>query len=114
MKNEIIQLCLNADLRCSHDGLSDMLKKNFKIDTMKLDAGEYVVCVNSAKTIVKIFTGGNVIAHYKSPHGMIDLRTLKSIPKFFNGRSFNYEGALGDTIRKEIRERLEKSRGKTN
>lgn len=105
MKNEIIRLCLNADLRCSHDGLSSMLKSSFKIDTAKLEAGEYVVCVNSAKTIVKIFTGGNNICHHKSRKGAIDMRTLKEIPRFFNGRSFNYDGAVGELIRKEIREK---------
>lgn len=103
MKNEITRLVLNADLRCSHDGLSEMLKKTFKLETNDLEPGEYVVCVNSAKTIVKIFAAGNVIAHYKSPRGMINLKTLRLIPKFFNGRALDYDGALGEVIRKEIR-----------
>lgn len=103
IKNKIIRCVFNADLRCSHVGLSEMLKKNFSIETAKLEIGEFIICVNTAKTIVKIYAAGHTIAHYKSPNGSINLKTLALIPKYFNGRSFNYEGALGETIRKEIR-----------
>ena len=103
MTNKIIRCVFNADLRCSHEGLSEMLKLDFNIDTAKLSDGEYAICVNSAKTIVKIYAGGNTIAHYKSPRGRIDMRTLALIPKHFNGRALNYEDALEELLRKEIR-----------
>ena len=100
--NKIIRCVFNADLRCAHDGLSQMLKKSFKIDTGALEVGEYVVCINSAKTIVKIYAAGNTIAHYKSTRGRIDLKTLQYIPRYFNGAKFNYEGALLEAVLKEL------------
>lgn len=104
MKNHILRCVFNADMRCSHDGLSAMLKKNFDIDTALLERGEYVVCINTAKTIVKVYASGNTIAHHKSLKGQINLKTLTLIPKVFNGRSFSYEDALERVIRKEIRQ----------
>lgn len=104
MLNSILRVVFNADLRCSHEGLSAMLKANFKIDTAKLEPGQYIVCVNTAKTIVKIYAAGNTIAHHRSLRGQINMKTLKYIPKYFNGRSFDYDGALEQTIRKELRD----------
>jgi hypothetical protein len=102
-KNKILRCVFGADMRAAHAGLSSMLEKNFDIKTENLEAGEYVVCINKAKTIVKIYAGGNVIAHYKSRKGTIDTRTLQYIPKYFNGRGFDYAGAIGELVRKELR-----------
>lgn len=103
MTNEILRVIFHADLRCSHTGLSLIAKKNFKIDTSELGQGQYLVFINTAKTIVKVYTGGNIIAHYKSRHGQINLKTLSLIPKYFNGPKFHYDAALSEVIRKEIR-----------
>lgn len=103
MRNQIIRCVFNADMRCGHDGLTKVAKK-LSVNTSSLDIGQYIIFVNTAKTIVKIYAAGNVIAHYKSPKGQINLKTLAFIPKYFNGHSLNYYGALAEVIRKEIRE----------
>lgn len=100
MSNKIVRVVFDADLRCSHDGLSQMLEKNFQIKTDNLKLGEFVVCLNSAETIVKIYTHGNTIAHYKSKKGRIELKAIMHLPKFFNGSSFAYNKALAETLKK--------------
>lgn len=102
MKNSILRIVFNADLRCSHEGLA-LIAKDLKINVDKLDIGEYIVILNAKKTLIKIYAAGNVIAFYKSPHGQINVKTLKLIPKYFNGRALQYDDALSEIIRKEIK-----------
>jgi hypothetical protein len=100
--NKIIRFFPDTHLGQSHFGLSSIARE-VGLDTKKLEPGEFYVFMNKAKTAVKIFTGNNIIAYYKHPEGRrIELKTITLIPKYFSGKSFQYEKALEEVIEKEL------------
>lgn len=102
--NRIVRVVFNADLRSGHDGLTNMAK-NFKINTSTLGVGEFVVFINRKKCALKMFASGNTVAHFKMPgQQQMNLKVIGLIPRFFNGRELQYDDALAEVIRKEIRQ----------
>lgn len=98
----ILQVFLDSDLRCGHEGLEAVAKKH-KIAVKDLDPGQYVVFVNSARDRIKIFAASHVIAYLKAPVGKIDMRTISLIPQAFEGKGrFNYDEALKELIKKKL------------
>jgi|SRR5581483_109634 len=96
--NRVLQVFLNADLRCSHDGLTEIAKKG-GLNVKELKPGQYVVFLNAAKNRMKLYAANNVVAYFKSPEGgIIDPRTLCDLPRAFNGTSINYEAALKEAL----------------
>lgn len=100
--NRMLQIVFNADLRCSHLGLS-IVAKRLKLDTSDLKIGEFIVFVNTKKTMIKIFAAGNTVAHFKNNDRPINMKILGMIPRFFNGKELKYDEALAEVIKKEIR-----------
>lgn len=99
--NRVLRVVFNTDLRNSHDGLSQ-LAKDFKIDTARLKPGEYIVFINTAKTALKLYAAGQVIAYFRMPtHRKMDMRVISLIPRFFNGRELKYDDALRELITKQ-------------
>lgn len=102
-ENRLIRVVFDADLRCSHEGLT-AIAKNLKLKLDELELGEFVAFINSKKTMIKLYAAGNTIAHFKTPDGrQLNLKVLALIPKFFNGRELKYDDALKEVITKEIR-----------
>lgn len=102
-ENRILQIVFNADLRCSHDGLTIQAKKA-GVTVSDLEIGEFIVFINAKKTMLKIYAAGNTIAHFKNQgYQRINLGILKMIPRFFNGKELKYDEALAEVIRQEIR-----------
>ncbi len=100
--NKIIQVFLNADLRCSHLGLYELAKKS-KIDVHKLEEGEFVLFVNSGKNRLKMYAPNNVIAYLSLPTGKIDMRTIALIPKSFSASGkIEYNKALKTVLEREM------------
>jgi hypothetical protein len=97
---KIIRYFSNSDLRSGHLGLAK-IARNYKVDPRGLGAGEYLVFVNRAKTKVKVYTGGNIIA-FLSSKTRIDLRTIALIPKYFDGGEIKYSQALEEVIKKDL------------
>lgn len=98
-----IQIFLDSDLRCSHDGLA-MIAKKEKIDVSKLEPGEYVIFVNSAKDKCKVYAAFNVVAYLKPPKGhKIEMKVIQLIPVAFaaTGR-IDYDKALKELLEKEL------------
>lgn len=107
MSGRVIQCYLNSDLRCSHDGLAEVAKKD-KIMVKSLEPGQYVVFINSKKDRMKVYASNNVLAYLRLEDGRrIDLNTVREIPRAFaaSGR-IDYDKAL----EKVVREGLEKKR----
>jgi hypothetical protein len=100
--SRILQVFFDADMRCGHEGL-ELLAKKHKIDLKKLDPGNFVVFVNSAKDRLKIYTAYNVIAYMKSPAGKIDMRAVQFIPKAFEAKgTLTYDEALKELFEKQL------------
>lgn len=86
-----------------HNGLSKIAIEH-DIDISRLDAGEYVVFMNKAQTALKMFTMGRVIAHLKMPKGTrIDPRVIALLPRFFSGKSIDYNSAIKKVLEAEFR-----------
>lgn len=84
-----------------HNGLRKLaLKHGIKISD--LEPGEYVLFMNSRFTALKMFAPGNIVAHYKSPHGRIDPRVIALIPRYFNGSKIDIDGALREALLKDM------------
>jgi hypothetical protein len=105
----ILQVFLDSDLRSGHDGLSKIAERN-KVDTKKLGAGQYLVFINRSKTMVKVFTGNQIIAHHKSRRGRITMDAIKFIPEAFTGSGDFYMEAA---IKKSLQEILARRKVKT-
>lgn len=98
--NRVLQIFLNCDLRCAHDGLSEIARRQ-GIDVRTLNRGHYLCFLNAAKDRLKMFASGNIVAYLKAPKGSrIDLRLLCEIPKAFNGVSIDHDAALKEALRK--------------
>lgn len=96
--NRVLQVFLNADLRCSHDGLREIAKKG-GLDVKDLQPGQYIVFLNAAKNRLKLYASNNVVAYMKQPDGSrIDPRMIAELPRAFNGTTINYESAIKDAL----------------
>jgi hypothetical protein len=96
--NRVLQVFLNADLRCSHDGLREIAKKG-GLDVKDLQAGQYIVFLNAAKDRLKLYAAGNVVAYMKQPdRGKIDPRMIAELPRAFNGTAIQYEVAIKEAL----------------
>lgn len=102
---KVIRFFPESDLRCSHDGLYKIAKKN-GIEVSNLNPGEFLVFANAAQSMLKIYAPGNIIAFIKHPlKHKIDFNVVRYIPRFFNGTEFNYDA----TLKKIFENKLEKA-----
>lgn len=105
----VINFFTNVDFRLGHDGLAKLSKQN-AVDVAKLNNGQYIVFVNSAKDRVKVFAANNVIAYLKLPHGRkVDSRVIQEIPSAFQGNgTLDYDKALKAAVEKALARRNRK------
>lgn len=97
-----IRVFFNVDLRCSHEGLEAVAKKN-QIDPAKLQPGEYLVFINNYQDRIKLYASNHVVAYYKSPHGRIDLRAISKIPEAFKASGkIDYDAAVKKVIEEHL------------
>lgn len=96
-KTGIVQVFQDADLRSGHDGLTKLAKKH-GIATGLLEAGSFVVFINSRKDKVKIFAANNTISYTKSPSGRLQMEAISKIPTYFGGQGFVYDKVLKDIL----------------
>lgn len=87
MKNKIIQVFLDSDMRNQFEGLTTLCANN-KIKVPEKETGEFVVFINKRRNYLKILacngTAHPVLAAYKTPERIIDIRILSQIPRAFN------------------------------
>ncbi len=100
--SKIVRYFPDSDLRSGHLGLAKIARKN-KVNVEELAAGEYCIFTNRKKTDLKMYVGGNIVAHYKSPRGhRINPKVIRIIPLFFNGREIDYDAALTAVMKREF------------
>lgn len=94
----IRQVFLNADLRGSHNWLTELAKKK-NINVNALQNGEMVVFVNRRKTMMKVYTAFNSVVHTKQDR--IDLGAIEHLPQIFSQYGqVNYSKALAKKLQK--------------
>lgn len=97
-KNRIVRYFPEVHLGNGHEGLAAVAKKN-GIEMNKLNPGEFLIFVNKTQTALKLYTGGNMIAHLKMPGSeKINPRVITMLPQFFNGSHIDYNGALKEAV----------------
>lgn len=97
---KIVHIFQDVHLGNAHHGLAEIAGKE-GIEIAKLKMGEYVFFINSKRTALKMFSTGNVIAHLRMPNDQrLDMGVIVQLPRFFNGRSINYNEALKERILK--------------
>lgn len=102
-ENKVLQIIFNADLRGGHDRLAK-IAKDLKVDINTIKVGDFLVFVNRKRSALKVYAAGHTIAHFRMPDNRVmDVRILKLIPKFFNGKELRYNAALEELIKKEFR-----------
>jgi hypothetical protein len=100
--SKLIQIFLNADLRCSHDGLSKLARDN-NIKVEDLLPGEFVLFINSNMNRLKLYTANQVLAYLRLKTGRIDLRAIQLIPQSFQASGkLQYDEALKEVIEKHM------------
>ncbi len=104
--NSLVSVFPNTDLRAGHRGLGLLAIKN-KRDPSRLDNGEFLLFINRGQTMFKLFTANNIVIHYKSPRGLVDIRTIRYIPECFAAGTFNYNKALELVLKKTLGKRFE-------
>lgn len=87
MKNKVIQVFLDTDMRYSFHGLIQICTEN-KIKIEEKEHGEFIVFLNTKRNYLKIIacngTEYPILAAYQVPNRIIDLRIISHIPKAFN------------------------------
>lgn len=102
MSNRVVHYFPNTDIRCGHDGLKQIaIKAGFR----EVKPGEYLLFVNRKKTHLKVMAANNIVAHYRSPCGRVDLRAIQYIPEAFNGEGFDFNRSLRSLLVKDLAKR---------
>lgn len=110
MSQRMLRCYLNSDLRCGHQGLSDLAKKD-GIRVKDLAPGEMIVFVNAKRDRVKVYASSNVLAYLRLERGSIDLNTIREIPKAFQGSGkIDYDKALKETVESALMRRAAQKR----
>lgn len=105
-QGSILRCFVNVNLVAGHRGLAELAKK-YEINVSKLEPGQYVVFINSARDRVKVYAAGNVVAYQKLERGQrLDLRTISLIPRVFAAKGgMDYNAALKEAVEIALRTR---------
>lgn len=105
---EIKQAFLNVPMGNRFDGLCEIAKKA-GIKLSELSPDSYLIFVNASRDKIAMLVGPQIpgqkqtMAYVRLAGGRkVDLRAIKEIPRAFNGKSINYDAALGVAIEKAL------------
>lgn len=100
--SDIINIFLDADLRCGHRGLREVIVSKGK------NGNGYSVFINKSWMGLKMLTPDNqTLLYYKAPNARqpIDPETIKHLPYCVGGGKLDYSRALSATIKKRFEKR---------
>jgi hypothetical protein len=98
---------LDVDMRLSHQGLWDYIKKK----RIKVEQDDFVVFMNRKRNMVKMFCGGKeAIFSYKKDDRALDPGIIPLLPKYCGGSAMDVDGAVKEHLLKLLNKR--KKRGK--
>lgn len=99
--SQILRVFSGADLRCGHDGLTILAKKQ-GYNPKELSPGEFLVFLNTRRSSFKLFAANEVIAYYRSPDNKrMELGALQYIPRVFQSKgSLKFDDALKELFKK--------------
>lgn len=100
MKNRLIHVFFNVDLRQSFTGLVKTLKS--KTDRV-MKQGDFVLFMNSKQDMIKMFCSStNCLLQFKNEKGRINSQTIVDLPNYVQGNSLDYNSALRKVLTKKL------------
>lgn len=106
--SDIKRVFLNVNMVNRIDGLQKVAK-DAGINLSKMVPGDYLFFVNSKRDKIAALVGEqkntaqDMMAYTRLKKGQtLDLRAITNIPRFFNGKSLNYDKALEAAITKSL------------
>lgn len=98
----LAHIFVSVDMRLAHAGLIEFLKKK----KIKVKEGDYIVFMNSSRTIVKMFCNSDAaILHYKKAGTKIDPGVIRYLPKYCNGAELDIDGAKAEHLKDLMKRR---------
>lgn len=92
-----------ADTRCRHDGLALQIKQAVRLDVDKLENGEFVLCLNTKRTILTLYGPNRIIVQQKRSTPITSETALKNLPGIFlNTKKLDYNKALQKELYEEF------------
>jgi len=104
MSNKLVHYFPESDLRSGHTGLAKLAQKA-RVSVSALNPGDFLLFVNRKQTAFKVLTANNILAHYKSPSGRVDLGAVQYMSAAFSGGEFNFDRALYIKLEKDLARR---------
>jgi hypothetical protein len=102
----IVQLILDADMRCRHDGLAKVAK-DAGVDVDTLTDGQFVVYLNRKRNYLCLYGSRNLLASVRLKTGTIDVDTIRFIPGIFMAKGrLDYNDALRKALELKLPRRL--------
>ncbi len=87
---------LDVDMRCSHEGLWALLKKN----KIKVGSDEFVIFMNRSRTKIRMFCGTKeALLSYQKDNRVIDPGVIRYLPKYAGGKELDIDGAMREYLK---------------
>lgn len=116
----IRQAFLDVSMANHHEGLVRIAESR-GVDVLDLKPGDFLLFINPGRSYIKIM-GANCaapgfppsfpITSVKAPRGRISPLLLRELPKFFNGKPFDYDSALKPILEAHLLEQREGKRAR--
>lgn len=98
----VVRYVSGVHMGLSFRGLKKVAHK-LRLDLDTLDSGEFVIFMNGKMTAFKMLAPNNVMVYYRHPkEHRIDPRVITLLPKVFDGRELDMDGALREVIQKDF------------
>lgn len=94
---QIASIFFDTHMGLAFNGLGEILRKN-KIDPRD----KMVVFLNSKKTKFKLLINDKYLVYHDNKNTMIDLNSIRHLPKAFEGSSFDFSRAVEGAIREKF------------
>lgn len=96
-KQKLAHVFFDVDMRLSHQGLKDLLKKK----RIVMQEGDFIVFLNAAKTMIKAFAKNHdAILFVKNGNNRrLDLGIIKYLPKYCNGPTLDLAAAVEENLK---------------
>lgn len=89
----------NVDHRARHDGLALTIKKHTGINIDTLEPGQFVLLMNTERTILSLYGPNRVLVQQKLRHPVSTEAALRELPRIFlQDKTLDYDQALRDFL----------------
>lgn len=99
---KIARVYFDIDLRCSFDGLAEVLKQDDK-DIANLSKGDLVIFMNRKMTAFKMLAGPAYLVLYRNGSARIPLDAIQYLPTYFDGTQLEFTKAVEKSVKAKLK-----------